>query len=350
MEFPLTHIQLPNGRILGAGKPTYLIAEIGSNHDGDLDRARMLVQKAKDAGADAAKFQSFQVETLINQKCRMGQRWDIDPAWNVLEKLSMPFEWHQELKKEADRIGIDFISTPFDLERLQWLIDLNVPAIKIASGDLTYHELLREAGKSDRPVFLATGHSTLSEVEGGLKVLWESGCKDIVLMHCTSAYPAKVSDANIRAMCSMQHGFQSQVGYSDHSPGNTVPVAAVSLGATVIEKHFTDDNSRPGPDHSFAMDVTAFANMVTQIRELEQALSGGAKLPREVEEEERVMARRAVYASHPIPKGTKITRDLVKLVRHNYPEGIPAHQWKFANGKVAAEDIEAGQLITWEMI
>lgn len=350
MKFPHTQIHLPDGRTLGTGHPVYMIAEIGSNHDGDLDRARMLMQKAKDAGADAAKFQSFQVENLINQKCLIGQHWDVDPAWNILEKLSMPFEWHQELKKEADRIGIDFISTPFDLERLQWLIDLNVPLIKIASGDLTYHELLSEAGKSDRPVLLATGHATLGEVEGGLKVLWESGCKDIVLMHCTSAYPAKVADANIRAMCSMQHGFQTEVGYSDHTPGNTVPIAAVSLGAIVIEKHFTDDNSRQGPDHSFAMNEVAFSEMVSEIRQLEQALSGGAKQPRKVEEEERVMARRAVYASHPIPKGAKITRELVKLVRHNYPEGIPANKWMSVCGKVASEDIEAGQLITWEMI
>lgn len=350
MEFPLTNIQMPNGRILGSGYPTYIIAEIGSNHDGDLDRARTLIQKAKKSGADAAKFQSFQVENLINQKCKVGQRWDIDPAWNVLEKLSMPYDWHVELKKEADRVGIDFISTPFDLERLQWLIDLEVPVIKIASGDLTYHELLSAAGKSDRPVFIATGHAKLSEVEKALRVLWESGCKDIVLMHCTSAYPAKVADANIRAMCSMQHSFQTQVGYSDHTPGNTVPVAAISLGATVIEKHFTDDTSRKGPDHGFAMDEQAFSHMVSEIRALEQALLGGGKLPRKIEEEERVMARRAVYANRAIPRGTAITRDLVKIVRHNYPEGIPANHWKRAEGKVAAIDIEAGQLITWEMI
>ena len=350
MDICLTHIQMPNGRILGSGHPSYIIAEIGSNHDGDLDRAIMLIHKAKQAGADAAKFQSFQVENLINQKCHVGNRWENNPAWKTLEKLSMPYEWHVTLKNEAEKVGIDFISTPFDLERLKWLIDLDVPAIKIASGDLTYHELIKEAGKSNRPVFLATGHATLSEVEAGLKVLWESGCKDIVLMHCTSAYPAKVEDANIRAMCSMQHGFHSQVGYSDHSPGITVPIASVSLGATVIEKHFTDDCNREGPDHVFAMDVTAFSEMVSQIRQLEVALSGGAKLPRESEEEERVMARRAVYASSLIPKGEKITRELVKIVRQNYPEGIPANQWDYACGRVAVKDIEPGQLITWEMI
>ncbi len=350
MDVQLTHIQLPNGRILGKGYPTYIIAEIGSNHDGDLGRAKMLIQKAKQAGADAAKFQSFQVENLINQTCFANQHWEKDPAWDVLEKLSIPFEWHAALKEEADTVGIDFISTPFDLERLQWLIDLGVPAIKIASGDLTYHELLKEAGRSDRPVFLSTGHATLSEVESGLKILWESGCKDIVLMHCTSAYPSKVENANIRAMSSMQHSFQAQVGYSDHSPGITVSIAAVALGASVIEKHFTDDPTRQGPDHGFAMDFDDFSHMVSQIRQLEHALSGGAKFPQETELSERVMARRAVYASRHIPKGTKLTRELVKIVRHSYPEGIPAEQWELVLGRQVSKDIEPGELITWGMI
>lgn len=350
MDVQLTHIQLPNGRILGKGYPTYIIAEIGSNHDGDLGRAKMLIQKAKQAGADAAKFQSFQVEHLINQTCLINQQWETDPAWDILEKLSIPYEWHAALKAEADQVGIDFISTPFDIERLHWLIDLDVPAIKIASGDLTYHELLREAGRSERPVFLSTGHATLSEVESGLRVLWETGCKDILLMHCTSAYPSKVKDSNIRAMTSMQHSFQAQVGYSDHSPGITVPIAAVSLGAVVIEKHFTDDPTRQGPDHGFAMDFDDFSNMVDQIRLLEAALKGGQKIPAESELMERVMARRAIYANRHISKGTKLSRDLVKIVRHNYPEGIPADQWNFAQGRTVVKDIEPGELITWEKI
>lgn len=350
MDLQLTHIQLPNGRILGRGYPTYIIAEIGSNHDGDLGRAKMLIQKAKQAGADAAKFQSFQVENLINQTCLTNQHWGPDPAWDALEKLSMPYEWHAALKEEADHVGIDFIATPFDIERLHWLIDLGVPAIKIASGDLTYHELLKEAGKSGRPLLLATGHATLSEVDRGLKVLWEVGCKDIVLMHCTSAYPTNVEDSNIRAMTSMQHSFQAQVGYSDHSPGITVPIAAVSLGATVIEKHFTDDPVRQGPDHSFAMDFDNFSHMVDQIRQLEKALAGGSKFPQEIEEIERVMARRAIYANRHISQGTKLSRDLVKIVRHNYPGGISADEWNFVCGRSVVKDIEPGELITWRMV
>ncbi len=157
MNNQLTHIQMPNQRILGGGHPAYIVAEIGSNHDGDLERAKMLVQQAKEAGADAVKFQSFQVENLLNHNRMVSNRWEADPAWDVLNRLSIPYEWHIELSQEADRLGIDFLSTPFDLERLQWLIDLNVPAIKIASGDLTYHELLKAAGKATVRFFLPRG-------------------------------------------------------------------------------------------------------------------------------------------------------------------------------------------------
>ncbi len=350
MDLQVTQIDLPNGRALGANYPTYIIAEIGSNHDGDLERAKMLIRKAKEAGADAVKFQSFQVEALINQNCEMNTRWQSDPAWNVLEKLSVPEEWHKELQLEADRAGIDFLSTPFDLQRMKLLINLNIPAIKIASGDLTYHELIKVAGKSDRPVFLSTGHATLGEVESALKVLWESGCKDIVLLHCTSTYPGTFEDVNLKAMCSMQQGFQVQVGYSDHTPGTTIPVAAVALGACVIEKHMTDDTSRQGPDHSFALDVGQFNLMVNQIRELEAAMAGGAKQPRPSEKEERIMARRAIYANRKIARGVTLEREMVKIVRHCYPEGIPADKWDWIDGRVVTQEIEENALITWDMV
>lgn len=350
MDLQVTQIQLPGGRVLGAGYPAYIIAEIGSNHDGDLERAKMLIHKAKEAGADAAKFQSFQVETLINPKYQINERWQPDPAWDILEKLSVPEAWHKQLQYEADRAGIDFLSTPLDLERLKLLIDLNIPAIKIASGDLTYHELIKIAGKSNRPVFLSTGHATLGEVESALKVLWESGCKDIVLLHCTSTYPGSFEDVNLQAMRSMQHGLQVQVGYSDHTPGTTIPIAAVALGACVIEKHMTDDNSRVGPDHSYALNTEEFTSMVRQIRELEAAMSGGEKFPRPNEKDERVMARRAIYANRKIARGETIERNMIKVVRHCYQEGIPADKCNWVDGRIATQDIGENELITWDMV
>lgn len=343
-------ITLQTGRTIGTGYPAYIIAEIGSNHDGDLTRAKALIHAAKEAGADAAKFQSFQAETLTNPTFCANGEWKPDPSWKVLDQLSIPSEWHRELQKEANTIGIDFISTPFDLDRLKLLLELDVPLIKIASGDLTYHELIRAAGKSGKPIFLSTGHASLGEVEDALKVIWETGCKDFVLLHCASIYPATFEDANIRAMVSMQQGFQVQVGYSDHTPGFTVPLGAVSLGACVIEKHFTDDKSRPGPDHAFALDVDEFAQMAAHIRQLEAALAGGTKIPRPSEELERIMARRAIYAKCRIPEGTIIDRDHVKIVRHAYPEGFAADKWKELKGKKATRDIEENEIITWEML
>jgi len=343
-------LTLQTGRRIGKGYPAYIIAEIGSNHDGELDRALMLVRKAKEAGADAAKFQSFQVEKLINPKWKKNGVWEANPAWEMLAKLSLPKDWHFELAEEAKRVGIDFISTPFDLERLQLLLDIDVPAIKIASGDLTYYELLRAAGKSGKTIFLSTGHATLGEVEAALKNLWEVGCKDIALLHCASIYPTDYADANIPAMRAMQHGFQVQVGYSDHTLGSTVAVGAVAQGACVIEKHLTDNKTRSGPDHSFALEVSEFSAMATQIRQLEDALIGGTKTYRPNEREERIMARRAIYAENRISEGAKLQRESVKFVRACYSEGISAGLWSQIEGEIVAKEIAPDTLITWDMI
>ena len=342
-------IPLTSSRTIGRGDPIYIIAEVGSNHDGELERAKKLIRAAKHAGADAVKFQSFKVETLINHYCKSDVQWVTDPSWNLLQKLSLPEEWHYELQKEASELGIDFISTPFDMERLKLLIDLDVPVIKISSGDLTYHELLKVAGESKKPIFLSTGHANLGEVEKGLEVLWKTGCKNIVLLHCASIYPASFEDANLRAMISMQQGFQVQVGYSDHTPGSVAALGAVALGACVIEKHLTDDKMRSGPDHPFALDTNEFTQMVLQIRQLEKALSGRTKAPRPLEKDERIMARRAVYANMKITQGAIVQREMVKIVRHAYPEGVPADLWKEISGKSTVADIEENELITWEM-
>ena len=346
----IPHIKLNTGRMIGPGFPAYIIAEIGSNHDGDIERAKMLIKEAKKAGADAAKFQSFQVENLISSKWQSNGSWSQDPSWDILKKLSIPIDWHRELQRTANEINIDFISTPFDCERLQLLIDLDVPAIKIASGDLTYFELLKAAGKSGKPVFLSTGHATLGEVESALKVLWETGCKEIALLHCASIYPCSFKDVHLPNMASLRRSFLVQVGYSDHSLGNTIPLGAVALGACIIEKHMTDDKARNGPDHVFASDLNEFAQMTTQIRQLEAALIGGPKMPQAGESSERIMARRAIYAKAAIPRGTAIQRDMVRIVRHAYPEGISADRWDRVKGRKTTVDIKENELISWDML
>lgn len=343
-------IKLQTGRLLGAGHPAYLIAEIGSNHDGDLSRAKKLLHLAKDAGADAAKFQSFTAEGLINRLSKQGDRWFQDPAWDILKSLSLPNEWHRELANEAKKAGIDFLSTPFGLERLELLLELDIPAIKIASGDLTYQDLLIKAAASGKPIFLSTGHATLGEVEKSVHMLERAGCRKLVLLQCASLYPSSCEDANIRGMQAMQAAFRINVGYSDHSPGEVVPLGAVALGACVIEKHFTDDCSRQGPDHSFALDPEAFAEMARKIRQLEAAIAWSPKCYREAEASERIMARRAFYAAKKIPRGTALTEDYVKCVRHAYPEGVRADQWDCIKGRIASEEIPEETLITWDKL
>ncbi|MBI3901017.1 MAG: N-acetylneuraminate synthase family protein [Chlamydiia bacterium] len=343
-------ITVENGRSIGEGHPTYIIAEIGSNHDGSLERAKHLILGAKEAGADAVKFQSFQVERLINPKWRPNGHWEPHKAWKTLEGLALPEEWHYELKAFSNDLGIDFLSAPFDEERLQLLAKLNVPIIKVASGDLTYHSFLKDIGRLGKPVILSTGLAYLGEVETALTILEESGCDQVALLHCVSLYPPKFEDSNIRAMVTMHNAFKIPTGYSDHTPGSTVPLGAVALGANIIEKHLTDNKSAFGPDHSYALEVYEFREMVCQIRQLEAALGDGIKRPTLAELPERVGARRAIYTREAIKEGSVLSNKMLKVVRHAYPEGVPADKLDYLEGKLVTRDIEADTLLTWETI
>jgi len=336
--------------MVGPGCPTYVIAEIGSNHDGSLDKAKRLIELAAQAGADAVKFQSFQAHTLINAHRLENETWEPHPAWETLERLTLPEDWHAPLQACAEACGVDFLSAPFDQDRLNLLDALNVPAIKLASGDLTHHCLLRDVGKLGRPVILATGVSYLGEVEAALDLLYHAGCDQVVLLHCVSLYPPQFLDANIRAMVTMAQAFQVPVGYSDHTPGHTVPLGAVALGGCVIEKHMTDDRSAPGPDHPYALTVDEFATMVSEIRNLEAALGSGIKAPAQNELFQREGARRAVYAAVDICAGTVLEDRHLKTVRHAYAHGIAAPDYHLVPGKVAKAAIPAHTLLTWEML
>jgi sialic acid synthase SpsE len=326
---------------LGQRNRAYIIAEIGSNHDGDLERAKKLMTLAKESGADAAKFQSFQADNLIRRS---------HPAWEVLNKLSLPDKWHKILKEHGDTIGIDFLSTPFDLERLRLLVDVGVPAIKIASGDLTYLELLEAAALTKKPVILSVGHAAISEVDTAVQTLLAKDCQEMYLLQCISLYPSQAKNANLKAMRGLAERFCFPVGYSDHSPGSLVAIGAVALGASVIEKHFTDDSSRKGPDHAFAMTPALFKSMVEQIREMEEALGDYQKKPLPEESEERIMARRAIYSMRPLKKGTHLTRQDVKVVRQAYEGGVTADNLDEVVGKILTADIDADTMITWKMI
>ncbi len=306
-------------RTVGKGHPVYVIAEIGSNHDSDLKKAKELINAARYAGADAFKLQSFTAEGLLNPlKPDERGEWVAHPAYPVIERLTVPEGWHSELKEYGKSIGITFLSAAFDPGRAELLNGLGMEAFKIASGDLTNEPLLNQIAGYGRPVILSTGASYLSEVRRAVEVLEGAGCDEIALLHCSSLYPPSYEEVNIRAMVTLKNEFGCAVGFSDHTPGSTVPVAAVSLGASIIEKHITLDRNAKGPDHPYAMEVEEFKGMVSEIRNLESALGSGVKEPSKSEMAERVGARRSIYTRVDIHKGAKISPEMLKLVRHAY--------------------------------
>lgn len=335
-------------RVIGKEEPTMCIAEIGSNHDGDLQKGKDLMHASKEAGADAVKFQSFTAEGLFNPYRPENGKWTPHPAYPLIEKLTLPEEWHYELKEYADSLGIMFLSAAFDADRAALLDRIGVPAFKVASGDLTNEPLLAQLAGYKKPMIISTGASYLGEVERAIEVIRGEGNNEIALLHCVSLYPPCFEDANIRAMTTLAAAFDLPVGYSDHTPGWTVPIAAVALGGSIIEKHITFSRSLKGPDHPYALEVDEYKTMVQEIRNLEKAIGDGRKRPAHAEMGERTGARRSIYARSNIEEGTVITADVLKLVRHAY--GLKPGDMKMLIGKTAARNIDAHELITWKDI
>jgi N-acetylneuraminate synthase/N,N'-diacetyllegionaminate synthase len=308
-------------RPVGAGAPCLVVAEIGSNHDGRLDRALALVDAAADAGADAVKFQSFRAATLLARRWPASDGgWQPAGAYPTLERLEVPDAWHAPLRDRAASRGLLFLSTAFDEERARLLAALGVPAMKVASGDLTHLPLLRCLGGFGRPVLLSTGHATPDEIAAALAAVGEgAGTRErqppVVLLHCVSCYPLESGAANLRALPTLAATYGCPVGWSDHSPGFTLALGAVALGACVVEKHLTDDRRRPGPDHPFAMEPAEMRAMVAAIRELETGLGDGVKRPRPEEASERTWARRSIYAARRLGAGAVLEPRDLKVVR-----------------------------------
>jgi sialic acid synthase SpsE len=326
-------------RKVGSGCPVYIIAEVGCNHDASLERAKELARAASEAGADAVKFQSFTAEGLLNPlKPDDDGNWIEHPAYEVLQKLSLPAKWHYELKRYCDELKIDFLSAPFDIGRADLLHMVGIPAFKIASGDITYVQLLRKVASFGKPVILSTGASYLEEVDEAVKVIMEEGNSQIALMHCVSLYPAKIEDANLKSITTMKKAWGVPVGLSDHSPGSLLAIAAVSLGASIIEKHITFSRELGGPDHSYAMEIEEFKEMVDDIRLLEGALGGGIKKPTEEEMDERIGARRSIYLRKDVAEGTVLTTDLFKIVRHGH--GMEPRELSGVIGMEAVRDLK----------
>lgn len=339
-------------RWVGDGEQTYVIAEIGSNFDGRIERAKMLIALAKDCGADAVKFQCFTSDKIISKEgfdmLKMGfqAKWE-KSVYEMYKNAEFPREWHDELFRYANKKGLHFLSSPYDKDAVDMLDDLGVSAFKIGSGDITWHDMLRYIAKKGRTIIIATGASTIAEIDETLKVVRSEGNNDIVLLQCVTNYPSQFKYSNIRAMKAMGDLFDVIVGYSDHTPGIIVPLGAVSLGACVIEKHFTDDKTRKGPDHPFAMDAKDFKEMVDSIRILERALGSPVKDLYEEEKETVILQRRCLRAAKDIPKGSRITEDMIDVLRPLAKDALEPKYKEIIIGREAKEDMKKGETFTW---
>jgi len=341
---------------IGDNHPTYFIADIAANHDGDLERARLLIRLAKEAGADAAKFQNFRAPKIVSDYGfkTLGGQLSHQASWKksvfqVYQDASIPFEWTPILKEECDKAGVDYFSSPYDFDAID-MLDPYVPAYKIGSGDITWPEALERMARYGKPVILATGASTIGDVQRAVHILLKINSQ-LVLMQCNTNYTASLENFDhihlrvLQTYCTM---FPNVVlGLSDHTPGHTTVLGAVTLGARVIEKHFTDDNSRGGPDHKFAMNPRSWAEMVTRTRELERALGSADKFICENEMDTVVVQRRCLRAARDIRAGEVFTRDMINVLRPATPGAILPYELPSVIGTRALTDIPAGKELRW---
>jgi sialic acid synthase SpsE len=340
-------------RDVGAAQPCYVIAEAGANHDRDLDVARRLIDVAADAGADAVKFQTYSGRTLYSTKT---PRFDYlgelgaKPAHELLDDVALPREWQPLLAAHCRDAGIEFLSSPFDRAAVDELDALDVAAYKIASFELVDIPLIEYTASKGRPLILSTGMASLGEIEDAVDAARRAGAPDVCLLQCASLYPSPAHIMNLRAIPTMAAAFDLPVGLSDHTLGIHVATAAIALGAQLLEKHFTLDRTRSGPDHPFAIEPGELKELVAHVRDVEAALGDGVK--RGPSDEERVemyaKARRSVVAAAAIPKGTRITRDMLTIKRPGH--GIAPKLIDALVGRVAMTDIEDDDVVTWEML
>lgn len=338
---------------IGHSEPCFIIAEAGVNHNGDPALARQLVDAARDAGANAVKFQTWITEKLITSQAPMAayQRENMgaeDTQYSMLKRLELSQQQFREIQAYALRQGILFLSTPDEEDSADFLDSLGVPAIKIGSAEVTNLPYLGYIAAKGKPVILSTGMATLGEVEAAVQAIEETQNHALVLLHCVSDYPASPQDCNLLAMDTLRQAFQYPVGFSDHTLGTEVAIAAVARGACVIEKHLTLDKGMPGPDHSSSLDPQEFAQMVRAIRTVETALGTGRKTPTPPEMQTRLVVRKSIVAQRDIPQGTTLQRGDLALRRSS--GGLPAANLGLVIGRVTKRDLQANDIISWDDI
>lgn len=322
-------------------KKCLIIAEAGVNHNGNLDLALQLCDAAKIAGADIVKFQTWKTENIITKRVAQAEYQKENTGieetqFQMLKRLELSQDEFRTIKKYCDSIGITFTSTADDVESLDFLVSLGIPFIKIGSGDIGNVSYLRYMGSKGLPIILSTGMSTVDDIKLSIDALRDGGAKDITLLHCTTSYPCRMTDVNLRAMLTMKSIFDLPVGYSDHTLGNSVATAAVALGASIIEKHFTLDKNLDGPDHKASSTTEEFKELVTEIRNIEDALGDGKKVPTEQERQISKVVLKRIVAKHTIFKNQVITEDDICVKRND--TGLMASEWDSVVGSKAERE------------
>jgi N,N'-diacetyllegionaminate synthase len=328
----------------------FIIAEAGVNHNGSLELAKKLIDSAVGAGADAVKFQTFKAENVISKyapKAEYQKQTTKQEESQLLmvKKLELSYDDFKELKAYCDSKGIMFLSSPFDFESIDFLNELGLEIFKIPSGEITNLPYLERIGRLKKKVILSTGMADLGEIEDALDVLISSGTKkdNITVLHCNTEYPTPFEDVNLKAMITIKEAFNVKVGYSDHTPGIEIPIAAVTLGATIIEKHFTLDRKLPGPDHRASLEPDDLKVMVRAIKNIEKALGNGIKKPSPSEIKNMPIARKGIVANRKIKKGEFFTEENITVKRPG--TGISPMRWYEVLGKVAPRDFEEDESI-----
>ena len=327
-----------------------IIAEAGVNHNGDLNTALKLCDAAKEAGADVVKFQTWKTETIITktvaqaeyQKDNTGVQ---ESQYDMLKRLELSYADFRKIKEYCDSIGILFASTADEAESLDFLISIGIPFIKIGSGEIGNISYLRYMGSKKMPIILSTGMSSLADIDISIQALREGGATDITLLHCTTSYPCAFENVNLNAMNTIRDAFKLPVGYSDHTLGSTVAIAAVAMGARVVEKHFTLDKNMEGPDHKASSTPDEFKEYVKAIRDIESAMGNGEKVPTKVEKEISKVVLKRIVAKRPIKQGQVITEGDICVKRNDV--GLPCNKWDIVVGTLAKKDFEIDEGIVF---
>lgn len=340
------------GRIIGEGHPAYIIAEMSANHAGDINLAKQIIRKAKECGADCIKIQTYTPDTMTidcdNEYFAIkGGTWDGENLYNLYSKAYTPWEWQAELKAEAEKVGLDFFSTPFDKTSVDFLESIGVEFYKIASFELVDIPLIKYVASKGKPMIISTGMGSFEEIKEAVDAVHSTGNHNVALLKCSSAYPAVPDDMNLNTMQHMSESFDVPVGLSDHSLGSIGAVTAVAMGACIVEKHFCLSRDIENPDSSFSMEPEEFRKMVEDIRTAERAKGVVSYECSEIEKGSLVF-RRSIFAVKDIKKGEKLSAENIRVIRPGY--GMKPKYYEDILGKVAMRDIKRGTPITSEVL